>query len=209
MPCRLDIQGYRGCPVLGLALICRTSFARGRVFPGGGGIRRRGRGPETLKLVEGAVERALDAGFVAREGFDGAGAGGVVGEGAGARIEFGKLFVAGQLRDTNAEQSGFERAHAAKTPGGDGHLLDEQGFGGSGGAMFVEKGIAELAEFLGVLVGQNGGLGGEAVAQGIMGDGGAAFGSARAGGKPGVAAISVELTFGKHRFDWVAEADSG
>lgn len=165
MPCRLDIQGYRGCPVLGLALICRTSFARGRVFPGGGGIRRRGRGPETLKLVEGAVERALDAGFVAREGFDGAGAGGVVGEGAGAGVE--TFDIVAELGDAVLEQACFERAQAAEAPGGHGHLLDEQDFSGACGLVFGEKRVEQFLKFVGILAGEDGGLGSEAVAQGV------------------------------------------
>jgi len=54
-------------------------------------------GAEVFELVEGAVEGALDAGFVARKAFDGVGTGGVVGESAGTGIEGGSVLVAGKL----------------------------------------------------------------------------------------------------------------
>ena len=64
--------------------------------------------------------------------------------------------------------------------------------------MLVEKGVAEFAEFFGVFVGEDGGLGGEAVAEGVERDGGASVGGAGAGGELRVAAVGVELTFGNH-----------
>ena len=147
--------------------------------------------------MKGPIECALDAGFVARKGFDGAGTGSVVGESAGARVE--TVFVVGELGHAEIEQTGFKRPHAAQTPGGHGHLLDEQGFGGTGGLVFGEKGIEQFPEFVGIFVGKDGGLGGESVAEGVERDGGATFGSARAGGVLGVATIGVELTLGRHR----------
>ena len=149
--------------------------------------------------MEGAVEGALDAGFVAREAFDSAGAGGVIGEGAGAGIEGRQAFVARELRDTETEQSGFERAQAAEAPRGHGHLLDEQGFGGPGGLVFREKGVEQLLELFGILIREDSGLGGEPVAQGVEADGGASFRGTRAGAELGVAAIGVDLTLGRHR----------
>ncbi len=62
-----------------------------------------------LEFVEGAVEGALDAGFVARKRFDGAGAAGVVDEGAGAGIERVVAVVA-ELGDADVEEAGFEGA---------------------------------------------------------------------------------------------------
>jgi hypothetical protein len=44
-------------------------------------------------------------------------------------------------------------------------------------------------------------LGGEAVAKRVEADGGAPFGSARAGAELGVATICVDLTLGEHRVD--------
>jgi hypothetical protein len=151
--------------------------------------------------VERAIERTLDAGFVARKGFDGTGPGSVVGEGARAGIKIGRLFVPGQLRHTDTEQTGFEGAHAAQAPGGHGHLLDEQGFGGSGGLVFGEKGVEQLLKLFRVFVGEDGGFGGEAVAERVEADGGATFRSSRAGRELGVATIGVELALGEHRFD--------
>jgi hypothetical protein len=155
-----------GCPVVGMGLIFEIVFGRGRAGR---------RVTEALEFVEGPVEGALDAGFVARKGFNRAGAGGVVGEGAGPGVE--GVVVVGELRHADGEQAGFEGAEAAEAPGGHGHLLDEQGFGGAGGVVFVEESVAKFLEFLRIFVGQDGGLGGESVTE------------------------SVELTLGKHRFD--------
>jgi hypothetical protein len=146
-----------------------------------------------------AVECALDAGFVARKSFDGAGTGSVIGEGPRARIEGGRVLVARQLRYADIEQTGFEGAHAAQAPGGHGHLLDEQGFGGSGWLVFGEKGVEQFLELVRVFVGEDDGLGGEAVAKRVEADGGATFGSARAGRELGVVTIGVDLTLGEHR----------
>ena len=108
------------------------------------------------------------------------------------------------MRHTETEQTGFEGAHAAQAPGGHGHLLDEQGFGRSGGLVFGEKSVEQFLELFRVFVGEDGGLGGEAVAERVEADGGAAFGSARAGGELGVATISVDLALGGHRVSTVA-----
>jgi len=183
---------------VGLALIRKSILGRRKVWTNRR-FRRGWHGAEAIEFVEGAVEGALDAGFVAREAFDSAGAGGVIGEGAGAGIEGRQAFVARELRDTETEQSGLERAQAAEAPGGHGHLLDEQGFGGPIGLVFGEKSIEQLLELLGILIRENGGLRGEPVAQGVEADGGASFGSTRAGREPGVAAIGVDLALGRHR----------
>jgi len=151
--------------------------------------------------MQGAVECALDAGFVARESLDGAGTGSVIGEGARGRIEGGRVLVARQLRDTDIEQTGFEGAHATQAPGGHGHLFDEQGFGGSGGLVLGEKGVEQFLELVRIFVGENGGLSGESVAKRVEADGGASFGSARAGRELGVATIGVDLALGEHKVD--------
>ena len=179
-------------------MICEIILRRHKVWTDRR-FRQSWHGAEAIEFVEGAVEGALDAGFVAREAFDSAGSGGVIGEGAGAGIEGRQVFVARELRHTEIEQTGFERAHAAETPGGHGHLFDEQGFGGPGGLVFREKGVEQLLELLGILVRENGGLGGEPVAKRVEADGGASFGGTRAGGELGVATIGVELTLRGHR----------
>jgi len=174
-----------------MGLICGIVFLWRRVwiFSGFGG------GAEALELVEGAIKRTLDAGFVTGKTFDVAV---VVGEGAGERVEGRIGVVVAELRYADVEQAGFEGAETAQTPGGHGHLFDEQRFGGAGGLVFVEEGVAELAEFFGIFVREDGGLGGQAVAEGVVGDGGASVGGAGAGGKLGVAAVGVKLTFGNH-----------
>ncbi len=177
----------RNCPILGMGLICEIVFGR---------FGDRARGAAMLEFVQSAVEGALDAGLVARKRLNRAGAGGVVGKGAGAGIE--GVVVVRELGHADGEEAGFEGAEAAQAPRGHGHLLDEQGLGGSRGLIFVEKSIPELAEFLRIFAGEDGGLGGEAVAERVMGDGGAPFGSARAGGEFGVATVGVELALGKH-----------
>jgi hypothetical protein len=80
-------------------------------------------------------------------------------------------------------------------------LLDEQGFGGSGGLVFGEKGVEQFLKLFRVFVGEDGGLGGEAVAKRVEADGGATFRSTRAGTELGVATIGVDLTLGGHRVD--------
>ena len=75
-------------------------------------------------------------------------------------------------------------------------MLDEQSLSGTGGLVFVEKGVKELLELAGVLAWENAGFGGESVAKRVEADGGAPFGSARAGGVLGVATIGVDLTLG-------------
>lgn len=184
------------CPVVGMGLLGEIVFGLRRVGADGGIGKGRG-GAEAIEFVERAVEGALDAGLVARKVFYGAGAGGVVGEGAGAGIEV--VVVGVELRHADIEEAGFEGAEAAQSPGGHGHLLDEQGFAGADGLVFGKEGVADFAEFLGILVGEDGGLSGESVAKGVVGDGGATFGRARAGAALGVAAIGVELSLGKHR----------
>jgi hypothetical protein len=188
-------RGSVGRPVLGLGLIGEISFRRRWVFSG----RSRG-GAEAIELVKRAVEGAFDAGFVTRKGFDGAGTGSVIRKSARTGIKIGRVFVPGQLRHTDAEQTGFEGAHAAQAPGGHGHLLDKQGFGGSGGLVFGEKGVEQFLKLFRVLVGEDGGLGGEAVTERVEADGGATFGSARAGAELSVATISVDLALGEHKF---------
>jgi len=103
------------------------------------------------------------------------------------------------LRHTETEQTGFEGAHAAQAPCGHRHLLDEQGFGGAGGLVFGEKGVEQFLEFVGIFVGENSGLGGEAVAESVEANGSATFRSARAGTELGVATIGVDLALGEHR----------
>jgi hypothetical protein len=78
-------------------------------------------------------------------------------------------------------------------------------------ARFLEsQADTHLLEFLWVLVGEDSGLGGEAVAESVEVNGGASFGSSRAGAELGVATIGVDLALGKHNVStFAAEADLG
>jgi hypothetical protein len=75
------VEAGVGRPVVGLGLICKIIF-RGRRVWRDRKIGRGRRGAEAMELVQCTVEGALDAGFVARESLYGAGAGGVIEEGA-------------------------------------------------------------------------------------------------------------------------------
>ena len=103
-----------------------------------------------------------------------------------------------RLEHAQIEQSGFDGAKTAEAPGGHGHLLDQKILGGPGGLVFGLEGFEQLPEVFLILVVEDGGLGGEAVAQSVEADGVASFGSLRAGAQPGVAAVGVNLTLGGH-----------
>ena len=103
-----------------------------------------------------------------------------------------------QVGEAQVEQAGLDAAHAGEAPGGHDHLLDEQIFGGSGGTVFGLKGFEHFVEMFPILVGEDGSLGGEAVAQGVRVDGSAPFGSLRAGTLLGVATVGNDLSLGGH-----------
>jgi hypothetical protein len=73
--------------------------------------------------------------------------------------------------------------------------------GGSDMKGFLTAGVEKFPKAVRVFVGENGRLDGEAVAKRVEADGGAPFGSARAGAVLGVATIGVALTLGGHRVD--------
>ena len=184
-----------------LGLFCEIFRRRGRRIRFGGKIGRFlriRRGAEALELMERAVKRALDAGFVAEQVFDGAGAAGVVEEGHGAAavgLEAGEvlLHARGEIGHAEIEQAGFDAAEAGEAPGGHDHLVDQKIFGWGGGLVLGAECFGELVEILLIFIFENGGLGGEAVAQGVEADGGEAFGSARAGAQLSVAAVGDDL----------------
>ncbi|HKW97944.1 MAG TPA: hypothetical protein VJN43_09415 [Bryobacteraceae bacterium] len=121
-----------------LGLFCGIFRRRGRRIRFGGEIGRLlpiRRGAEALELVERAIERALDAGFIAEQVFDGARAAGIVEKGHGAAavgFEAGEvlLHARGEIGHAEIEQSGFDAAEAGEAPGGHDHLVDEKIFGG-------------------------------------------------------------------------------
>src|ERR1700722_20834943 len=66
------------------------------------------------------------------------------------------------------EQVGFEERDAVEAPGGVGELPDELGFGGGGGAVFVEEAAAMGVEGRLVFAREDGGGGCLGMAQGIQ-----------------------------------------
>ena len=94
------------------------------------------------------------------------------------------------------EEVGFEERDAVEAPGGVGEFLDELGFGGGGGLVFVEELLAVALVGGGVFGGQDGGAAGEAVAEGV--ERGALFAGfgARAGGVLGVGAVGASAAAG-------------
>lgn len=63
------------------------------------------------------------------------------------------------------EQLGFENWNSVETPGGVGDFHDELRFGWRGGLVFVEEAAAMVFEGGRVFGGEEGGSGGEAMAQ--------------------------------------------
>jgi len=150
--------------------------------------------------VHGAVEGALDAGFVAGQEGESAGAAGVVEEDKGVLVMAGRVVESTQtaffLIEQPVEEAGFHAAEAAEAPGGHDHLLDEEGFGGTDGLVVVLERLLDFLEF-GFPLGFNDGvLGGEAMAEGIEADGGLAPGGFGSGAALSVLAIGFDSQFG-------------
>jgi hypothetical protein len=171
---------------------------------GFGGRRRRvGRlagGLEALEFVEGAIEGALDAGFVAAD----------VGEDVGVHAEdVGQFLVLGHvdvlaldvllvLIEAEFEEAGFNAAVAGDAPLGHDDLVDEGGFEGAVGLEIVEEGVEEFIEIPVLFADDDGGFGGEAVFEGIEASGGLAFGGFGASAALGILAIGGNLFIGRH-----------
>lgn len=140
------------------------------VVSGGGRVELGGAaGLTAFDFVEGLVEEALQAGFEQGETQDGleaatalgndiAGAGG--GVGAVVVLVVFVLFVGGHAA---GDVVGFVAAGAAEAPPGVGGLVDEGGLDVVGGLEVVFEGLEEGVEVGGVLGGEEGLRGGEAV----------------------------------------------
>jgi hypothetical protein len=68
-----------------------------------------------------------------------------------------------------AEHVGFDPADAAEAPAGGGHRFDQFRFEGGLGVELVDVGIEEELELFAGLGGEDDGLGGQAVADGVAG----------------------------------------
>ena len=71
--------------------------------------------------------------------------------------------------------------HAALAPESDDELLDQGLLGGALRGEVVQEGVAEGVELVGILVGEDGDSGSEAVFKGIEARAGFSFGGTRAG----------------------------
>ena len=87
------------------------------------------------------------------------------------------------------EERGFERGDAIETPGGVGEFLDELGFGGSGGSIFVEELAAVELVGGGVLGSEDRGAAGESGGEGVLGRALFAGGGAGSGGVERIRAV--------------------
>jgi hypothetical protein len=160
-------------------------------------------GLEAQKLMMGAEEGALGAGFVAGQDGEGVGRAGVAEKDAGEAVGGGKslVFVVdvfGVIDQAEVEGAGFQTAEAAKAPGGHDDLLDEEGFDGADGLVLLFEGQLDCVELVRVFDGDDGVLGGEAVFEGVEADGGLACGGLGAGGFEGIGAVGVDLLLGSH-----------
>jgi len=167
-----------------------------------GGDRGAG-GPEALKLTVGAVEGALDAGFVAGQEGKRVGAAGVAEEDeghavVGDEVAVLRVDVSAVIDQAECVGADFHGAGAGKAPGGHDHLMDEEGFDGIERLEMVQVGIEEFVELAFVLARDDSVLGGESMFEGIEADGGLALGGFGAGAALGVPAIGFDLQFGGH-----------
>ena len=131
---------------------------------------------------------AKEAGFLVVDDFP-TGTG-PLGGGVGAILDQAHLFQA------IGHEAALDADHAAETPLGPGHLAEAALLGLVGGAVSGAEAGQEGLELGGVLDGEEGVAGGEAVRAAVVCDFGFAFGGARAGGELGVAAIGVDLQLG-------------
>jgi len=160
-------------------------------------------GLEALEFMEGAVEGALCPSLIAGEVGDDVGLGGVTAKGKGVAAvgREGVVVVAHhliQVQQLHLEEAGFHGAAAAEAPGGHGELFEEDIPGGAGGLVLGAEFGAEPIEAAFVFAGQGGGLGGEAVTEGIGGDLALALGGFGAGAFLGVPAVGIDLFLSSH-----------
>src|SRR6202035_1908755 len=87
------------------------------------------------------------------------------------------------------EQLGFEERDAVEAPRGVGDFVDELSLGGGGGLVLIEKLLDVALVGGGVLGGQDGGAGGEAMAEGVERRALLAWFGARTSGVLGVGAV--------------------
>ena len=154
-------------------------------------------GLDFAETVRGAVPGAVEADFVAGEGFVGAGR---MAEGAGGEHDLGGWFFVGGggglLALFVGEGGGFEGPAAEEAPAADGHGFDEVVFVLGGGLEAAGVGGEEGVEAGGRFAGEEDGAGEEAVGDGVLGGVAFALGGAGTGGFLGVRTVAGELGVG-------------
>jgi hypothetical protein len=155
-------------------------------------------GLAAFEFVEGAVEGVFDADLEQGEVVEGLGGVGVAaGNVGGAEVRGeGLEALVVLLEGVGAEVVvvGFALAEAAEAPPGVGDAVDQEALVGAGGLEVVFEGAEGFLEGGGILAGEDGEAGGEAVLEGVEADGGLALGGARSGGKQSVTPIGVDAT---------------
>ena len=140
-----------------------------------------------VELVEGAVETAIEGGFVADEEMGGV----VIGDGVAGEVEF----VADS--EALADLAGLVADGAVASPIADGDFLDEEFLDHADGPEFIAQLGEEGFELVGVFEVVAGGYdevsGEEAVFEGVEAGDGFAVGGAGAGGIAGVSTIGPTL----------------
>ena len=143
-------------------------------------------------VVQGAVEAAAEAGFVAMEEVKpGSGSQGAEGVGHGGDGIAGRL-----LGDGLVEGAGFHGPDAAEAPGGGAHFLDQaelDAVAGDEAAQVVGHGFGEA---LGGLAIEQDASGEQAMADGVLGGALFPFGGDGALGAGAVGARGSDTTFG-------------
>jgi len=147
-------------------------------------------GLDFAETVGGAVPGAVEADFVAGEGFVGAGR---MAQGAGGEHDLGGWFFVsgggGLLALFVGEGGGFEGPAAEEAPAADGHGFDEVVLVLGGGLEAAGVGGEEGVEAGGGFAGEEDGAGEETVGDGVLGGVAFAFRGAGAGGFLGVRAV--------------------
>jgi hypothetical protein len=144
------------------------------------------------QAVEGALVHEVEAAFVAvEEGKFGRGS-----EFSEGGVHAGELAAGGLLLHGAFEHFGFEGPGAAEAPVGGCELFDEAVFEIVDGGEALEEDVAEGFEVLGGLVADEDLFGEQAMADGIGGSAGLAFGGDGSGGSGRVGAVGLETFFG-------------
>jgi hypothetical protein len=92
----------------------------------------------------------------------------LAGEARAVQAESGELRDQGLGAGGLGEQLGFEEWDAVEAPGGVGDFVDQLGLGGGGGFVLIEKLLDVALVSFGILSGQDGGAGSEAMAEGVL-----------------------------------------